>query len=367
MDAFLLNKRIDLVDFDDLKLFMLEDENSYRLAVPAKRKHQNLENFQKALLNDGPRPSCVMPGKVEQVKSSRFGVFVVMHHLWAQEIHFDVLDIGSHIGDFGLKAASFIRTHGKKNRVVTFDPSEAGALVPYNIEINKLEGIVKHEMLAVSDMGGLVLFQYRPGHSEEGVITGENQSAAALATTWLKRFQQLPLRQRLMAYFGLGFSALKRLANSGRIATSYSLIARCVDIIDYVARNHAEADLFVKIDIEGHDPRVIDRLLNLLPQRKLFIIFEFAPVRFGSREEAAGYLKRLSKDFHLFDLYYCPNPTRFNRLDPDKLALFTAEVGERQHGYTDVFMLDKRTPAGDQLLKRLAELAPEPDAQMLVS
>jgi len=157
------------------------------------------------------------------------------------------------------------------------------------------------------------------------------------------------------------------LANSGRIATSYSLIARCVDIIDYVARNHAEADLFVKIDIEGHDPRVIDRLLNLLPQRKLFIIFEFAPVRFGSREEAAGYLKRLSKDFHLFDLYYCPNPTRFNRLDPDKLALFTAEVGERQHGYTDVFMLDKRTPAGDQLLKRLAELAPEPDAQMLVS
>ena len=367
MDAFLVNKRIDLVDFDDLKLFMLEDDSLYAAAVPEIRKHQQVEDFQKSILAGGPTPSPVTADNVNQIKSSKHGVCVVMHHLWRNGVEFDVLDIGSHIGDFGLKAANFIRTHGKNSRVITFDPSEAGALVPYSIEINQLAGIAKHEMLAVSDLGGLALFQYRPGHSDEGVITGANQSAASLASTWIKRFQRLPWRQRMLAYLGLGFSALKRLVNSGRIVTSYSLIARCVDILDYLRRNQLEGSLFVKIDIEGHDPRVIDRLLNVLPERKLFIIFEFTPIRFAGAEAAVEYLRKLSADFHLFDLYYCPNPTRFNRLDPDQLGLFTAEVGERRHGYTDVFMLDKRTPACETLLERLALLVREPDAQMLLS
>lgn len=367
MDAFLVNKRIDLVDFDDLKLFMLEDDNLYCVAVPNDRKHQNVEDFQRAILAKGPRQSSVTPDNVSKVKSARYGVYVTMHHLWEHGVEFDVLDIGSHVGDFGLKAGSFIRSCSKRSRVVTFDPSEAGALVPYSIEINKLEDIVKHEMLAVSDLDGLALFQYRPGHAEEGVITNANQSAGALASTWLKRFRQLPLKQRLVAYFGLGVSALKRLMNSGKIVTSYSLIARSVDILDYLKRNQHVANLFVKIDIEGYDPRVIDRLLKLLCERKLFIIFEFTPPRFASQGEAVSYLEKLSQDFYVFDLYYCPNPTRFTRISPDKLTAFAAEVRNRSQGYTDVFLLDKRTPDCEKLLKRLNELAPEPDAHMLMS
>src|SRR5579863_511688 len=117
MNSFLVNKRIDLVDFDDIKLFMLEDENSYRVAVPSNRKHQNLEDFQKAILRDGPRPSLVTPDNVGKITSARHGVFLTMHHLWTLGVDFDVFDVGSHIGDFGLKTASFMRTHGKKNRV----------------------------------------------------------------------------------------------------------------------------------------------------------------------------------------------------------------------------------------------------------
>jgi FkbM family methyltransferase len=367
INPFLVNKRIDLVDFDDLKLFMLEDDNSYRIAVPGKRKHQNLENFQKSILTGEPRQSFVTPANAKQVTSARYGIFLVMYHLWSQGVDFDVFDIGSHIGDFGLKVASFIRTHGKKSRVVTFDPSEAGALVPYSIEINRLENIIKHEMLAVSDMGGLVLFQYRPGHSDEGVITDANQDATSLASTWIKRFWKLPLRKRFKAYLGLGFSAIKRLTQTGKIVQSYSLIARSVDVLDYVASNKYDLNLFVKIDIEGYDPRVINRLLNLLPQRKLYIIFEFAPLRFTGSEDGAKYLKTLSNDFHLFDLYFCPNPTRIKLITPDQIDAFVVEVSNRRQGYTDIFMLDKRTPACALLLERLAALVPEPDALMLVS
>lgn len=367
MNSFLLNKRIDLVDFEDIKLFMLEDENSYRIAVPSNRKRQNVEDFQKAILREGPRPSLVTPDNVGKITSARYGIFLVMHYLWTQGVDFDVFDVGSHIGDFGLKIANFMRTHGKKNRVVAFDPSEAGALVPYNIEINQLEGIAKHEPLAISDAKGLVLFQYRPGHSEEGVITNTNQDATSLAASWLRRFQKLPWRQRIKAYVGLGFSALKRIANSGKIVNSYSLIVRAVDILDYVSDNGYNSNLFVKIDIEGHDPRVINRLLELLPKRKLYIIFEFTPVRFAGLNDAIAYLRKLSADFYLFDLYYCPNPTRIKRIPEDQIESFAGEVGNRQHGYTDVFLLDKRTPACDRLLDRLAGLVQEPDAQMLIT
>jgi len=365
MDAFLVNKRIDLVDFGDLKLFMLEDDNLYCVAVPENRKHQNLENFQKTILTNGPCSSSVTPDNVTQVTSSRYGVFVVMHHLWANKVDFDVLDVGSHIGDFGLKAGSFIRTCRAKSKVITFDPSEAGALVPYSIELNRLENVVKHEMLAVSDINGLSLFKYRPGHAEEGVITGANQNAVALANVWLKRIRQLPLWRRFPAYVQLGYSAMRRLIQSGRIATGYSLITRCVDILEYVKQNRLAANLFVKVDIEGYDPCVIDRLLSLLPERVLFIIFEFTPIRFNVRLEAVGYLEKLSRAFHIFDLYYCPNPTRFTQIASDKLSSFVDEVGSRPQGYTDVFLLDKRTPACEQLLERLAKLVREPDAQML--
>jgi len=365
MNPFLVNRRIDLVDFEDLKLFMLEHDNLYCIAVPENRKRQNLEDFQNAILANGPRPSTVTPDNIGTITSVRYGVFVIMHHLWTNGVNFDVLDVGSHIGDFGLKAGSFIRTSGKSSRVITFDPSEAGALVPYSIELNRLENIVKHEMLAVSDTSGLVLFQYSPGHADAGTIVSGSPNAAGLAGIWLKRIQQLPLRRRFIAFWQLGFAAIKRLMKGGKIDTRYSLISHSVDILEYLKNNQINGNLFVKVDIEGYDPRVINHLLKLLPQRKLFIIFEFTPMRFVDREDSISYLKKLSKDFHLFDLFYCPNPTRFALITPDNIPSFVAEIENRQHGYTDLFLLDKRSPACDELLNRLGLLVPQPDSMIL--
>jgi FkbM family methyltransferase len=365
MDAFLVNKRIDLVDFDGLKLFMLEDDNLYRVAVPENRKHQDLGSYQQSLRTQGTPPSPVTPANVSQVTSARYGPFVVMHHLWERGTDFVVLDIGSHIGDFGLKVGNFIRTCGRNTKVITFDPSEAGALVPYSIELNQLEGIIKHEMLAVSDHGGLVLFRYRPGHAEAAEIAGTNQGAVTLGLIWLKRFRQLPLWRRIKACFSLGFAALRRAVWSGKVADSYATIVHSVDILDYLEHAQFDTNVFAKIDIEGHDPQVINRLLNLLPQRKIFVIFEFTPIRFADHQAASQYLARLAKDFYIFDLFYCPNPTRCQQIAPDRLSSFVTEVSERPQGYTDVFLLDKRAPDCEELLKRLGSLVPEPDMLVL--
>jgi len=121
----------------------------------------------------------------------------------------------------------------------------------------------------------------------------------------------------------------------------------------------------VKIDIEGYDPRVIDRLLKVLPDRKLFIVFEFTPQRFASHPAAVNYLKQLAKDFVVFDLYYCPNPTRFKCINDAVFDAFVDEVSGRPHGYTDLFLLDRRTPAVQKLQQHLTQLVPEPDATEL--
>ena len=365
MDAFLVNKRIDLVDFDGLKLFMLEDDELYRIAVPEARKHQDVDAYQQLLAAQGAPPGPVTPANVQQTASSRHGVSVVMHHLWEHGVDFVVLDIGSHIGDFGLKIANLIRTFNRQTKVISFDPSEPGALVPYSIELNRLGQVIKHEMLAVSNRDGLSLFRYRPGFTSGGEIATATQGAAALAAIWLRRFSQLPLRRRIPAYLGLACAGLKRMLRLGKVVDSYSLIVRCVDILGYLERNRLEGDVFAKIDIEGHDPQVIDQLLRLIARRKLFLIFEFTPIRYASHEAAVHYLENLARHFHFFDLFYCPNPTRFRQIRPDDLGSFVAEVRLRPQGYTDVFLLDKRTPACEELIKRVAALAPEADTIIL--
>jgi FkbM family methyltransferase len=365
MDAFLVNKRIDLVDFDGLKLFMLEDDDLYRTAVPEARKHQDVDTYQQSLAAQGPPPGPVTPANVRQVASTRHGISVVIHHLWEHGVDFVVLDIGSHIGDFGLKIANLIRTFNRRTKVISFDPSEPGALVPYSIELNRLGHVIKHEMLAVSDGDGLSLFRYRPGFTSGGEIATATQGAAALAATWLRRFRQLPLRRRISAYLALAFAGLKRMMRLGKVVDSYSLIVRSVDILGYLERNRFEGDVFAKIDIEGHDPRVVNRLLRLIAQRKLFLVFEFTPIRYASHETAVDYLEKLNQHFHFFDLYYCPNPTRFQQISPKDLSSFVAEVRLRSQGYTDVFLLDKRTPACEELIKRLAALLPEADTTIL--
>ena len=359
MNAFLINRRIDLVDFEGLKLFMFEDDNLYQTLIPPHRKHQDLRAYQRSV----PVLSPVTPANVHTVTSARYGSLLVLNHLWEHKVDFVVLDIGSYVGTFALKVASFIRTFGRDTKVISFDPSEVGALVPCSIELNKLDAIVKHEELAVSDLDGFVLFRHQPCHADAGAVIVSNLGSGELAALWLRRTFRLPFRQMVRGLFLLALQAVKRLVR--RNVRGYTLIVRSVDILGYLERIHCETNLFVKIDIEGYDPQVIDRLLTQLGQRLIFIIFEFTPIRFSNNQEAVLYLERLGESFHLFDLYYCPNATRIRRIDPRALRGFVAEVGRRPHGYTDVFMLDKRTPGCAELLNRLASLAEEADGVVL--
>lgn len=366
MNPLLFNKNFDLVDFDGLKLFMLEHDNLYKTSVAESRKYQDLNVYQRATLVQGPPASPVTPANANDLTSARYGIFLVMAHLWKHDLDFVVLDIGSYIGDWGIKVGNFIRTFGRTTKVITFDPSEAGALVEYNIELNKLEKIVRHEMLAVSDFNGVVMFRYQAGGVDAGEIAETRPNAITLAATWLKRFGQLPFWERIKAYCLFAVAGLKRLIRFRfENVEGHTLLVRCVDIPSYLETNRIDGSVFAKIDIEGHDSQVISRLVSIMAKRKVYVVFEFAPIRFASQQEAVAYLKTHVENFFIFDLFYCPNPTRINHITPDNLPAFVADVSQRALKYTDIFLLDKRTPACEELMRRLSKLKPEPDAVIL--
>ena len=129
MDRWVCNEQIDLVDFEDLKLFMFKHDSLYDTAIPGARKNQSLPQYQQFIRQHGYPDSVVGPENVAKLSQARFGVCLFMHHLWQQGVDFTVLDIGSHIGEFSLKMANCIRTFGQANQVIAFEPTEVGELM----------------------------------------------------------------------------------------------------------------------------------------------------------------------------------------------------------------------------------------------
>lgn len=365
MNSFLFNKKLDLVDFDDLKLFMFKDDNLYNIAVIESRKNQSLTEFQKNITEKGYPVSVVNQNNINQISQSRFGTYLFLHHLWKNKIDFVVLDVGSHIRDFSLKIGNFIRTFGQNNSVIAFDPTEAGALVSYNIELNGLNNIVRHEELAVADYNGLMLFTHSPGFSDSARLAIKSESVATDNQSRWQSFRQKSLGEKIASLQRVIASKIRAKTEEFVIPPSFDFIVRGVDILHYLESNNLHQNLFIKIDIEGFDKVVIDRLLKILPDRMISMIFEFTPRAYGRTESAIEYLANLSESFYLFDLYYSPNPTRFRVIEPEKLNEFSADVEQRKYGYTDIFAPDKRTPACEKIKKRFSELTETTDEIVL--
>ena len=360
----LSNRRIDLVAVGELCLFMFEDDNLYRIVVPDSVKRQSLSGFQKRVRQHGYTPSPVTPKNVGRVESARHGVFLFLYHFWQRRIPFTVFDIGSFVGSFSLEIASCARTFGERTQVIAFDPTDAGALMNYNIELNGLGDWVRHEDLAIGEVDGLAVFDCRAGHSDSSHVRGDSEKRVGEARLGVRqkarRLVERPLgavRRCVRATFGEGAQQ----SGMGR-TFAYSTIARSNQILTYLNRGEFEPDLFVKIDGEGMDPVIVGQLMTLLPQRRISIIFEFAPAQFEKEDRAHELLDTISANFHVFDMFYSPNPTRFRLVRREELGALASEVREkRRYGYTDLFLLDKRIPDCVDLVERLSSLRELPD------
>jgi hypothetical protein len=129
----------------------------------------------------------------------------------------------------------------------------------------------------------------------------------------------------------------------------------------YLQQNSISNHLFVKIDVEGYDEELVR---NIIPEKKNRLISFITELHVDAHSHI--FLEELSKDFYIFDLYYCPNPTRFTMIPPEKFSHFIdKELKSREFGYTDLFVLDKNTPDIDILVEKLMLLKPRKDEMVL--
>ena len=89
MNPMLFGKKFDLVDFEDVKLLMFQNDNLYRVSVPDGRKNKSLRDYSLAVAKLGYPKSVVTPENVHQLKSARYGLFIYLNHLWEMNIEFD--------------------------------------------------------------------------------------------------------------------------------------------------------------------------------------------------------------------------------------------------------------------------------------
>src|SRR5436190_22487814 len=99
MNSLFSNRKIDVVDFDGLKLFMFKNDNLYDNFIPKHRKDQSLDSYLKSVSETHQYPSpSINYWNCEKDDDPRNGLFIYFKHLIDHQIEFSVLDIGSHVG-----------------------------------------------------------------------------------------------------------------------------------------------------------------------------------------------------------------------------------------------------------------------------
>jgi FkbM family methyltransferase len=344
MDALLTNKKIDIVDFDGLKLFMFKNDNLYNNFIPRQRKNQSLDKYFKSVSKDHKYPpSLISYDNCEENDNPRNGLFIYFKHLIDHNIDFTVFDIGSHVGDFAIKCGHFFRDASKKRKVISFDPSPAGMLVPFNIAINGLQEYNKHEKLAVTEYDGYYIFNFTEGNSDSSKLSFSKE-----AKFW----------EKIKFYWGS--SLWFKVTTAFRLLTSFfkirkktfDIIVQGISFQNYLNKNGINNNLFLKIDVEGYDEILVKSIVPLKENRLISFITEL-----HVDADSLTFLNELSEHFYIFDLFYCPNPTRFKHIKPQDFVSFIGQdLKNRKFGYTDLFLLDKKTPEVDRLINKLSSL-----------
>lgn len=353
MNSLLSNRKIDVVDFDGLKLFMFKNDNLYDNFIPKHRKDQSLDQYIKSV-NEArryPTPS-INYRNCEQDNDPRNGLFIYFKHLLDQNVEFTVLDIGSHVGDFAIKCGHFFRDAGKDINVISFDPSPAGMLVPFNIEINGLTAYNKHEPLAVTERNGFYIFHFKERDTDSAKLSISKQM-----DIWqkVKFYWNSSLKLKLKVGRKLFTSVLRARQKS------FDLIVKGISLENYLTDNGINHSLFAKVDVEGYDEILVRELIRLKKDKLISIITEL-----HVDANSLSFLDEITSHFFIFDLFYCPNPTRFKMIAPENFADFVnRDLKNREFGYTDLFLLDKNTPDVVSLVKKLTSLRSRKDEMVL--
>lgn len=304
---------IDFVDFDDIKLFMYKNDNIYDNFIDDRKKSFPLRKFLKEVREKGyPRPE-INRDTISTIRDCRHLIYLIMKHLWDVSEEFTVLDVGCHVGLFGLKLASVIREFGKDNKVICFDIGEASELMPYNIRVNGLEKWVTFEKLAISDVSGPAIVYARQGHTDTNNII------------W-------------------------------KLDDSYSYLVDGTTINEYIKEHKLSGPFIIKLDTEGLELEIIDGIKPLIDSDIVVLIFEFSSERVRDKNFLYDIFGYLFRNYYLFDIYYVLSPSMAVPICEAGEISFFDNVLQYPYRYTDVLGIPKKLGGVEKLIEELESL-----------
>jgi FkbM family methyltransferase len=307
---------IDLVDLGDFRAFMLVEDNLYKICVDPAHKRYPIDRHYRDIAQHGHQLSQVDRQSIHTERDPRFGVHIVLEHLIARGLSPTFLDVGSFVGDVGIRFGNFFRTLGFAGQVHCFDPTISGDLVPYNIRLNGLGDYVQHWPVAVSHVVGFMTFFQRAGHSD---------SSSAVVDA----------------------------------SSTVNAIVPSLRLSEFI-RTHGITDAFIKLDTENLERLILADVREHLNATASAVGFEFHV----DQRDMWPLLTDLLSTHALFDIGYLPNPFCFTEIV--NIEPFLHACAARPYRYTDVLAISRRTPALDVLLQRLRGLDCRPVQYSLV-
>lgn len=312
-------RRVDMVDFGELRVFMYTDDLGYR-QIDERYKHKTTGRDDRDLSQPRRLPAERYANPAEPLIS------LLLSHHWIHGLDFSVIDVGCQYGTSAMAIAQVVLASDRNNHVFAFDPGLAGELAAFNISLNRLDGRVTYERMAVSDNDIPSIVFCESGHSENNRIV--NRSAGV----------------------------------EGR-----SYVTRCTSLDGYVNKHNLSGSIIAKIDTQGGEIEVFRGMTELRCSRHVTCITEFSPHPISTREDPEQWLRAVSANCAVFEIHgidaFLDATHQLRPIQHAEMGAFVKELMERPDPYTDMLILPETLPGFQDLVSRLTSIeGPQPSA-----
>lgn len=256
-------------------------------------------------------------------RDEHWAKLLILAHLWLHDVEVTMLDVGANIGYSAVPCAKFMQRFGRANPIHCFEPGLAADLLPANIELNRVGGIVHAHRLAVSDRAVPMAFNSVLGHS---VCDSVND--------FRKHYPHM-------------VQAMTRIVSA-------------TTIDHFVRERGIGGALFLKVDAEGHDWQVLRGARACFERGQVAAaIVEFVPHYLKEFITPDQMLIDLAQRHHLVSILALEKGHQWkaNPLPDDEAGLraFATAVARSPLRYTDIVAIGRHVPDAPRLVQRLLD------------
>jgi FkbM family methyltransferase len=248
------------------------------------------------------RGLCLETMPVKQASHSHVKLFAsLVDELAGPAGAWKMLDVGGYIGAIGLPIARWAAARGSAvgSAVEIFEPTEMATLIDRSVALNRLADMVRVHRYAASDTLGHAVFSSSENQRVAGRLGGQKTERSFMVET-------MPL-DRMYADL------------SGQL-------------------------VIAKIDTEGHEPRVLEGMRQVLERNRCALILEFHEFCLGTPIAGQRYEDFLFERFRLLNVGNIGYPRRLEPIDDGDVAALRGFANRDGNKLTDIICFDKRLP-----------------------